>query len=349
MGLISIIVPVAARVHNQVLHTKQLESLASKVSGHDFEFIFVDDGLQQRSKNFLIDKAQNDKRYRIITLTRDFGQAGSFLAGLSYASGDCAGYFSGVNLDPCPVFRELIQLWEDKSRVVLGKWTDPQSRSIQSKGTAFFQQNLVSNQIPFQDISSILVDREVFDIFSQVTVRSDNLIEILAWAGVKPHLVEYSIQSLEGGRKTVVFKDQVLMLEYSESLNSQKSFQTSLSIGLFLAVLGGLTTIGLIAASEYYQRFVPVWWILIGVILFLIGIQLGLLGILGGKLYQSLERIRGRPAFVVDSIVNPPIATSLESKERLEKMILSLWSVRKQRIDYAKSKDEPPAENEIEE
>jgi dolichol-phosphate mannosyltransferase len=353
MGLISIIVPVAARVHRQVLHTKQLESLASKVSGHDFEFIFVDDGSHHEPLNILFDKAKNDKRYRVITLTRNFGPAAAFLAGITYASGDCAGYFSGRYLDPCQVFRELIRHWEANARVVLGKWADPQLKSTrlgdELNSRSIFQRKLNPNRISFQDISSILFDKEAYDIFSQITDPSSDMIEILAWAGFKSHLVEYSIQSVEGVGRRLTFNDRVMRLEYSESLYSLKSFQTSLSIGLFLAVLGALTTIGLIVASEYYQRIVPDWWILSGVIVFIIGVQLGLMGVFGGKLFRSLERIHSRPAFIVDSMVNPPISTSLESREKIEKMILSLWSVRKQKIDYASSKGEPPAENETEE
>ena len=95
MGLISLIVPVSSRVNRQVLYTRHLEKLASKVAEHDFEFIFVGDGAYKDSISVLNERAEDDKRYRIITLTRDFGATAAFLAGITYASGDCAGYFSG--------------------------------------------------------------------------------------------------------------------------------------------------------------------------------------------------------------------------------------------------------------
>ena len=353
MGLISIIVPVAARVNRQVLHTRQLETLASKVSGHDFEFIFVGDGSHQKSLSILKEIAAKDKRYRIITLTRDFGPTASFLAGITYASGDCAGYFSGRYLDPCRIFEELIRHWEANAKVVLGKWADPYSRSTRPRtaftGETFIRRKLFPKRIYFQDISSLLIDKEVFYILSQITAPFNEIIDTLAWTGFKSHLVEYSLQAEEGERKRLTFKDQSIRLEYPENLYSPKLFQTSLSIGLFLAMLGALTAFGSIIAGEYSQLFVPGWWILAGVIVFIVGVQVGLMGVFGEHLFRSLEKLRGRPAFIVDSIVNPPISPSTEGREKIEKMILSLWSIRKQKSAYASSMSALPSEDEIEE
>jgi dolichol-phosphate mannosyltransferase len=341
MGLISLIVPVSTRVNRQVLHTRQLEKLASKVAEHDFEFIFVGDGSHQDSLSALKEKANNDKRYRIITLTRDFGSTASFLAGITYASGDCAGYFSGRNLDPCLVFEELIRHWESDVKIVFGKWADSNSKASNKQHSpnreTYLRRKLFPNRIYFQDVSSLLIDKEVYFILAQITDPFSDIVETLAWTGFQSHLVEYSIQVQSDGRRSLIFKDRSINLEHPLTPYSPKTFQTSLSIGLFLAMLGGLTALGLVIAREYYQLYIPNWSLLGGFVVLIIGVQLGLMGIFGEHLYKSLEKIRSRPVFVVDSILNPPVSSETEGREKIEKMILSLWSIRKQKSAYTSS------------
>ncbi len=350
MGLVSIIIPATQRVNRMVLQTRQLETLASQVTGHDFEFIFVDDGSHQESLRALTDRAENDKRYRIISLTRDFGQTASILAGITYASGDCAGFFFGRNLDPSKVFGELIHHWESSAKIVIGKWENPipKSRSIFYR-EKFLRRKLFPNRINYQDISSFLIDKDVLYILSQITDPFSDIIEILAWTGFKPHLVEYSVQAQEGGAKRLSFRDQEISLEYSEGIYSPKTFRSSFSIGLLLTILGGLATIGLIFASEYTQQFVPAWWMLITAIVFIIGVQFGLVGVFGEQLFRSLEKIRSRPVFIVDTIINPPLSPSTKGREKIEKMILSLWSIRKQKIAYASSTSALSSKDEVQE
>jgi glycosyltransferase involved in cell wall biosynthesis len=353
MGLISIIVPVAPRVHRLVLQTRQLENLALRITGHDFEFIFVDDGSHQHSISTLENKAKNDKRYRVIKLTRDFGPTALLLAGITYASGDCAGYFSGRHLDPCQVFCELIRHWEANVKVVIGKWEQPYSKSIRLRGESsvgtIIRRRFFPNRIYFEDVSSLLLDKEVFYNLSQINDPNSDIIEFLAWTGFRTLLVEYSLQPFEGGDKKFVFKDQSLMLGYPQSLYSPRTFRTSLSIGLFLATLGALTTIGLIFTYEYYQRIISGWWMLIGLIVFIFGVQLSLMGVFGEQLFHSLEKVRSRPVFVVDSIINPPISASIEGREKLEKMILSLWSIRKRKGAVSSPYSQHPSEEQREE
>jgi len=351
MGLISIIAPVVTRVNRLVLQTRQLETLASEVTKHDFEFIFVDDGLHQDSLKILKERAEKDKRYRIISLTRDFGPTASFLAGITYASGDCAGFCSSSSLDPSQIFAELIRHWESGSKIVFGKWEKSSLRSDRSRNPLISElsiaRRLFPNRVYFQDINSLVIDKEVMFILSQITEPYSDVIEILAWTGIKPHLVEYYLQTQEGGKKRMSFKDQSITLEYSEGIYSPKTFRTSFSIGLFLATFGALITAGFVIAQEYYQTFIPDWWLVISVIVFIFGVQLGLMGLFGEQFIRSLEKIRSRPVFIIDSVINPPISPATEGREKIEKMILSLWSIRKQKIAYSSSLSSSTEEDDL--
>lgn len=338
MALISIVVPVAKRVNRLVLQCKQLEKLAAENQDYDFEFIFVDDGSHQESISRIKDLTQEDKRFRLVVLTRDFGATAAFLAGVNYASGDCAGFFSGSSLDPSRVFPELIHQWESGARIVLGKWTDPTSRSREiALSDPLLKRRIFPNRIYFQDISSLLVDKEVLYILSQISDPFSDIIEILAWIGIDPHLVEYEQNTTSDGRLEFKFHHRSISLNYSEGIVSPKTFRSSLWIGFVLAALGVLTTAGIILAGDYFRINTPDWWMFSGVIFFVLGMQLILMGIFGEQVYRSLEKIRSRPVFVVDSVTNPPVSSSVQGREKIEKMILSLWNLRKQKVSLVSS------------
>jgi glycosyltransferase involved in cell wall biosynthesis len=351
MGLVSIVVPVKSRVNRLVLHTRQLESLAQEVANHDFEFIFVDDGSNEESIKILEERASNDKRYRVVTLTRDFGPAALFLAGITYASGDCVGFFSDPNIDPSKIFQELIHHWESGSLIVLGKWKDPYmeplvSRRPLQKEIAYVR-NLVSNRFFFQEISSLIIDKQVMYVLPQVTEGYGDIVDLLAWTGYQARLVEYTIEAQKGEGKRLSFQDREISLKDTNGVYLLMRFKISISLGLILTILGALSSLAIILAKEYSQPVISDWWVLGSAFVFILGVQLCLMGFYGYHLWQTFVKVRGRQVFVVDSVINPPISDSLEGREKIDKMILSLESIRKQRIAYAASVRSTSTEEDI--
>ena len=343
MALISIVLPVANRVNRQVLKNKQLEKMAAECLDHDFEFIFVDDGSHHDSISRLEALTREDKRYRLVILTRDFGPTASFLAGISYASGDCAGFFPESNLDPSRIFAQLVQKWESGAKIVLGKWAETESSTRTGRGIVLsdplLKRRFFPNRIFFQDINSFLVDRDVLFVLSQISDPFSDMIELLAWVGIEPHLVEYEQTSIPDGSTEIKFHQRTISLNYTEGLFSLRTLRRSLWAGFLLGAVGVVLTAALILMSEIFQVIIPDWWMLVGVVFFMLGMQLILMGTFGEQIYRSLEKIRSRPAFVVESVLNPPVSASSEGREKVEKMILSLWNTRKQKIAYAASRD----------
>jgi glycosyltransferase involved in cell wall biosynthesis len=348
MGVISIVVPVAARVNRVVLQCKQLAKLAENVPAQDFEFIFVGDRSQREAIAGLKEIARGDKRIRVVVLTRDFGKTAAYLAGAAQASGDCIGYLPGKDLDPSLIFGELIRLWESGAKITLGKWVDPGSRSRRSKGVPFsdpvLRRRVFSDRIYSQEIGSLLVDKDVHYVLSQISDPHSDIIEVLAWTGIHPVLLEYELKKDPGTGKECIFYQRNISLDYSEGVLTTGSFRVSWILGFVLATFGVLSTAGLIIANAFYQFVFPDWWMLIGVVLFIVGLQFILMGVFGEQIYRSLQAIRSRPAYVVESMVNPPVSSAAEGREKIEKMILSLWNVRRQKSAYAAT--HPPADDE---
>ena len=351
MGLISIVVPVVSQLNKLVLQTNQLESLAEDNTNHDFEFIFVDNGSHHASIDALKDRAEKDTRYRVVILTRDFGPSALFLAGLAFSSGDCACYYAHDFLDPSVIVVELIKHWESGSKIVLGRWRQTTSGSLR-----IFQGirkdiplilNGFSDRLSSNEISYLLIDKQVMYILSQTTAAQIDIFETLAWTGLQPRLVEFSFLEDDDTGRQYSFQDKLITSKPTTDANSLQAFRTSLSVGILLAVLGALITIGLIVAPDSYQEIIANWWLLISSVSFLLGVLLSLLGLFGVILFRSLKKITSRPLFIVDSVINPAAPSSPEGREKLEKMILSLRSIRKQRIDYSSSASTPTPEEEL--
>ncbi len=351
MALISIVLPVVKRVNRLVLQCKQVEKIAAENHKYDFEFIFVDDGSHLESVARLKEISNADKRFRLVILTRDFGPTAAFLAGITYASGDCAAFFPESNLDPSSVFSELAQEWRSGTKIVLGKWEQTTRRRGDGGGIVLsdplLKRRIFKNRIYFQDVSSLLVDKELIYILSQISDPFSDIIEILAWIGIDPHLVEYRQVSPPAGGSELNFQHSSISLNYTEGFFSPRNFRTSLWMGFILGAVGVLITAGYILASDIVQAVVPDWWMFAGAVFFILGMQLILMGASGEQIYRALEKIRSRPTFVVDSIINPPVSSSVAGRDKIEKMILSLWNVRKQKVPYVSTLSTRPPDEKI--
>ena len=338
MDLISIVIPVVKRVNRLLLQCKQLENLAAENHEYDFEFLFVDDGSHSESISKITEITQKDKRFRLVVLTRNFGETAAFIAGAAYASGDCVGFFRGNNFDPELVISDLIEYWHAGAKIVLGRSVDPGSPTGKTRGLLSTDTKFLRRMFPernFQDISSLFIDKEVYYLFSQISNPHSGLLEILAWTGINPVLVEYKLQVDEGNEKQYVLTHRSISLNYADGVSPASSLRTLTVLGLILSLMGVIITASLIIENQYYSVNFQDWWILTGAVFILMGVEFILMGVFGEQIVRSVEKIRSRPTYVVDTVINPPISSSEHGREKIEKMILSLWNVRKQKNIYS--------------
>lgn len=343
MGLISFIVPFSSRVDELELRIEQLVSLAAEVKQHDFEFIYLANGSNRASNKRLEDRIEKDNRHRVVILTRDFCASTKFIAGMTYASGDCAIYIGEAPLARSEILIEMIRYWESGSKFIISRKENSTQRN---SGTLSAVRNKISslltgypNQITIGEICCLLIDKHVMYVLTQITEPHRDILENLAWTGFQARLVESSYQEGEGKGVRSAFQDEILVL--STELRIPTAFRTSKSIGILVAFLGGLFSIGFIYALAGYENIIPDWWLIISSMLVVIGIQMYLIGMVGGKLHRSIDMMSDKPLFVVDTIINPPVQSTPEGKEKLEKMILSLWSMRKRRNDFLSNSGSP--------
>ena len=161
--MISVVVPVYWNGEALPLLKERLASVASASHEDAFEFVFVDDGSGDNSFNVLERMASEDARVRIVKLSRNFGSNPAILAGLTYASGDCAVVISADLQDPPEFIPQLVTLWREGNEVVVATRrtrSDPLVSRLFASAFNYLFRRFVFPDFPPDGFDFMLVDRQ---------------------------------------------------------------------------------------------------------------------------------------------------------------------------------------------
>lgn len=305
VSTISLIIP----VHNEeeaivpFLQAVQETLDPLREDGLLFEFIFINDGSRDRTLDRLTEAQHDEPRIRIIDLSRNFGKEAAMTAGLDACQSDAAIPIDVDLQDPPSVIPVLIAKWREGYDVVLAKRADRSSDGFLKRHTAsmFYQlHNLIASQeIPPNVGDFRLVDRQVIDALRQLPERRRFMKGLFAWVGFKTAVVEYVREPrVAGHSKFSGWRLWNFALEGITSFSSVPlEIWTYVGASISLVSFGyGLLTI---SKTLYFGVEVPGYASLLVSMLFLGGIQLIGIGILGQYLGRVYAEIKQRPIYIV--------------------------------------------------
>jgi glycosyltransferase involved in cell wall biosynthesis len=302
---VSLIVP----VHNEEATIRPfLDAIRKTVDplarqGVTFDFIFINDGSRDRTLECLIDAQASDSRIRIIELSRNFGKEAAMTAGLDACIADAAIPIDCDLQDPPHVIPLLVEKWREGAEVVLAKRANRSSDGVLKRWTAsmFYSiHNLIAPQKIPHDVGDFrLMDRQVIEALRALPERRRFMKGLFAWVGFKTETVEYVRDARVAGKSK--FSGWRL---WNFALEGITSFSTlpleiwtyvgaGISIGSFF--YGAFT----IAKTMIFGVDVPGYASLLVSMLFLGGIQLLGIGILGQYLGRVYSEIKQRPIYIV--------------------------------------------------
>jgi glycosyltransferase involved in cell wall biosynthesis len=269
-----------------------------------FEIVCVNDGSTDNTLQKLLQAKKNFTNIRIINLSRNFGKEAALTAGLDFTKGEVIIPIDADLQDPPELIKSFISKWQDGFDVVLAKRTDRSSDTVVKKLTAqlFYKfHNIISHTELHENIGDYrLMTRKVLNAVQKLPENQRFMKGIFAWVGFKTTIVEYKRNSRRAGKTS--FNGWRL---WNLALDGITSFSTvPLRIWLYIGFL-----ISFLAFS--YGSFIVLRTLIIGVdlpgyaslltsILFLGGIQLIGIGVLGeyiGRMYIETKR---RPPYVVE-------------------------------------------------
>jgi dolichol-phosphate mannosyltransferase len=304
--LISVVIPVyseydvLAETHRRVKGV--LDGLDS-----NYELIFVDDGSRDDSYSVLVELARSDPKTRVVKLSRNFGQQIAVTAGLDHASGDAVIVMDADLQDEPEMIREFLAKWQEGFDVVYNVRRRRVGMSfIKRVGTNVFYgllRRLGSIQMP-QNVGLFrLMDRKVVDAVRNMRETNRFLPGMFAWAGFRQIGVQRDRPDRVGGKSKSLGKLITLGIDGIVSF-SNFPLRIALWLGIVVSSLSFLLGI-LLVVRKMIERVEPLGWSsLIVTVLFLGGVQLIVLGIIGeyvGRLYDEVKR---RPLYLIGEKLN---------------------------------------------
>lgn len=275
--------------------------------GEPFELIFVNDGSRDTSLLILRKLHQQDPRVRVVDFSRNFGHQIAISAGMDYARGKAVIILDADLQDPPEVIPELIARWKEGAEVVYAQRSSRkgETRFKLLTATLFYRliERITSVSIPRDTGDFRLLDRSVVDTLVTMHEHHRFMRGLSAWVGFRQEAVPYERQERFAGTTKYPF---LKMLRFSiDAITgfSHVPLQLATTFGFILA---GLSLLGILVAV--ILRLVT--GAIVGqastliLVLFLGGIQLIFLGIIGEYLGRIYDEVRARPLYIVRRVLD---------------------------------------------
>ena len=320
--MISIIAPVYNE--EEVLHSlyERIHEVMEE-TGEEWELMLVNDGSRDRSAEIIEELNQLDGRVRGLSFSRNFGFQEAVTAGLHHVSGDAVVLTDADLQDPPEVIPQMIEKWKEGYDVVYGVRAEREGETWFKLVTAklFYRiiHRITSVNIPLDTGDFRLMDRRVVDAIGRMDERNRFLRGMVPWVGFKQVGIEYVRHPRYAGeakyssvRKMVAFAiDAVTSFSYFP-------LRLATFLGFLLASLSGLAIVLVIILRLFTEAQA-----LLGqattlvTVLFLGGVQLISLGIIGEYLGRIYDEVKGRPLYLIDKSwgVEKSGERSMERKE----------------------------------
>ena len=267
------------------------------------EIVFVNDGSRDATESIINALALADPLVENLSFTRNFGKEAALFAGISHATGDVVIPMDVDLQDPIHVVPLLVQKWQEGADMVLAKRTDRAEDSALKRKTAelFYKiHNRISNPKIEENVGDFrLMSREVVENIKRLPERNLFMKGVLSWVGGKTAIVEYTRPSRSVGTSKFNFwKLWNLALEGLTSF-STVPLRVWTYMGFAISMLAFLYGAWLIVKTVLWGSEVPGYSSTMVSILFLGGVQLIGIGVLGEYIGRIYQEVKQRPRYIL--------------------------------------------------
>ena len=299
---LSIVIP----FYNEEVNIEQLFKILEKVINSldvQYEIICVDDGSKDKTLECLIQNHHRNPAIKIVSLSRNFGKEIGLTAGLDYTTGDAVIPIDADLQDPPELIEQLIAKWREGYDVVYAtrrsRWGDSWLKRFTANNFYFVIEKSSKIPIPRNTGDFRLMDRRVVEAIKQLPERTRFMKGLFSWVGYKQTTIFYD----RSPRYKGITKWNYWSL-WNFALDGITSFSSLplrvwTYLGCSLSLLAFLYAIFLIIRTLIFGIDVPGYASLMVTILFMGGIQLINLGIIGEYIGRIYEEVKARPLYLV--------------------------------------------------
>lgn len=303
MPQLSIIIPIYNEEGNIPKLFERLTNVISVLQS-DAEFIFINDGSVDGSIKLIKELASLHSNVHYIDFARNFGHQIAVTAGLDHCKGKAAVIIDADLQDPPELIVEMFQKWKEGYEVVYAKRRSRDGESYLKKFTAklFYRmlKKITSINIPVDTGDFRLIDRKIIEALKQMPEQQKFLRGQISWIGFRQTFIEYDRDARYSGKTGYTFKKMTRL-----ALDGITSFSNlPLKFATFTGfMVSGIAFVMILYAlySRFISRdYVPGWTSLMLAVLFIGGVQLICIGIIGEYISRMSSNVRNRPLYIIN-------------------------------------------------
>mgnify|MGYP003333682747 CR=1 FL=1 len=267
-----------------------------------YEIIYINDGSKDRSLPIILGLSEDNSSVKYIDFSRNFGHQIAISAGLEHALGESIVIMDGDGQDPPELIPELLTKAKEGFEVVYAKRKKRKGESFLKKITAKlfyrFLANITQIEIPLDTGDFRLIDKKVQKVLLKMPEQHKYLRGQIAWIGFNSTFVEYDREERMGG--STKFTYSKMMRFATDGISGFSNWPLKVATMLGFAVSGIAFILILYSLYQKFFGYTEVGWTSLHIsVLFLGGVQLLGIGILGEYLGRVSENVKNRPTYIV--------------------------------------------------
>lgn len=268
-----------------------------------YEVIFVDDGSSDESPSMLAALACEDRRFKVLELSRNFGHQTALSAGIDHASGEAVVLMDGDLQDPPELVPELLGKWREGWDVVYAVKEKRKEGPLKRAGFRVFYRMLrwfSSVDVPLDAGIFCVMGRRTVDLLRSMPERNRYISGLRAYTGGRQTGIRFERGArFSGAPRQTPVKLLRLALDALFSF-SYVPLRVATYAGFATSALAFVSLIAIVVVKLATDLAIPGWASVMSAVLFLGGVQLVTVGIMGEYIGRIFDEVKGRPYYIVD-------------------------------------------------
>jgi polyisoprenyl-phosphate glycosyltransferase len=300
----SIVVPCLNEEKNIEPFSKKIKLLLD--GKYNFSILFIDDGSIDGTWNVITDLKKKFPFIKGIKLSRNFGKDNAICCGLSNIKDE--DFIITIDADlqhPPEKIEEMIKLWENDNKIVNTFRTNQQENNIREIGSKLFY--IIMNK--FSDIiittkttDFVLIDKNIIKQFNQITESNKQFRALISWLGFKRISIPIEINERKNNKSNYTYKLLIKLAINNFSSFSTYPLKIITYIGIFMSLMSLIISTGISINKIFFNNSLSIGFqaILLVIQIFLTGLILTSMGILGLYVNKILNNSNNRPSYIIE-------------------------------------------------
>lgn len=300
---LSVIIPSYNEERNVGIMHERLTKTLSEITD-SYEMIFVNDCSKDQTLLRIKELAERDSHVKYLSFSRNFGHQIAVSAGLDFCTGEAVVIIDGDLQDPPELISQMYERYKEGYKVVYAKRKTRDGETWFKKATAkiFYRllASMTSIDIPVDVGDFRLIDRVIVEHLRNMPEKSKYIRGQIAWIGYKQTFVEYHRDARLYGTTNYPLKKMLRFALDGITAFSDKPLKIASGLGIFSAIVSLLALVYALVSHFCFHTTITGWTSLILSVLFIGGVQLITIGIIGEYIARINNDVRNRPLYILD-------------------------------------------------